>query len=72
MVEISEITEEEILPPSTPEAATTTTTDAPSSSDNNGAESRSTERLSDADEIEAAMSTVTRPSAQLLGGSLPL
>mmetsp|Transcript_17730 Transcript_17730/g.31754 ORF Transcript_17730/g.31754 Transcript_17730/m.31754 type:complete len:318 (-) Transcript_17730:129-1082(-) len=53
MVEISEVVEEETLQP------TTTTPD------NNGAESRSTERLSDADEIEAAMSTLTRPSAQL-------
>jgi calcyclin binding protein len=52
MVEISEVMEEE-----TPAAAATTT--------ENVVDSRSQERFADADEIEAALAHITRPSAQL-------
>ncbi|EED86332.1 predicted protein [Thalassiosira pseudonana CCMP1335] len=53
MVEISEVMDEE-----QPQQATASTP-------MNAADSRSAERLSDADEIEAALSHITRPSARL-------
>mmetsp|Transcript_15420 Transcript_15420/g.21909 ORF Transcript_15420/g.21909 Transcript_15420/m.21909 type:complete len:304 (+) Transcript_15420:75-986(+) len=53
MVEISEVIEEETTTPQEVEETT------------NAVESRSQERLSDADEIEAALAHVTRPSAQM-------
>mmetsp|Transcript_27794 Transcript_27794/g.47255 ORF Transcript_27794/g.47255 Transcript_27794/m.47255 type:complete len:271 (+) Transcript_27794:136-948(+) len=52
MVEISEVMEEDPQP-------------TQPSSTNNAAESRSQERLDDADEIECALSHITRPSARL-------
>mmetsp|Transcript_6603 Transcript_6603/g.11488 ORF Transcript_6603/g.11488 Transcript_6603/m.11488 type:complete len:302 (-) Transcript_6603:223-1128(-) len=56
MVEIEEIIEDD--PQQQPAAATSTT--------NNAADSRSQERLSDADEIESAvLANITRPSARL-------
>jgi len=64
MVEISEVIEEEPPtppPPPPPPAAVNETKNA-----NAAVESRSQERLSDADEIEAALSAhITRPSAQM-------
>ncbi len=54
MVEISEVIEEE-----------TTTPQEEVEEKTNAAESRSQERLSDADEIEAALAHITRPSAQM-------
>lgn len=54
MVDISEIVEEEPQQQPTPAVAP-----------NNAADSRSQERLLDADEIEAALQHITRPSAQL-------
>ena len=57
MVEISEVVEEDPQP-AAPAAAST-------SSNNNAADARAEERLSDADEIEAAMGSITRPSARL-------
>ena len=52
MVEISEVVEETSPPPAVAET-------------NNAVESRSQERLFDADEIEAVLKNITRPSAQL-------
>ncbi|KAL7469708.1 hypothetical protein ACHAXS_009956 [Conticribra weissflogii] len=57
MVEISEVPMEE--------TSTPTTTVEPPSADHTAADSRSRERLSDADEIEAALSHIVRPSARL-------
>eukprot|EP00584_Thalassiosira_punctigera_P001760 CAMPEP_0172540492 /NCGR_PEP_ID=MMETSP1067-20121228/11491_1 /TAXON_ID=265564 ORGANISM="Thalassiosira punctigera, Strain Tpunct2005C2" /NCGR_SAMPLE_ID=MMETSP1067 /ASSEMBLY_ACC=CAM_ASM_000444 /LENGTH=317 /DNA_ID=CAMNT_0013326361 /DNA_START=77 /DNA_END=1030 /DNA_ORIENTATION=- len=57
MVEISEVMEEDAP---RPQAAA-----VPAEGEDGPAESRSEERLSDADEIEMALSYVTRPSAQL-------
>jgi len=55
MVEISEVVEEEPQPVAAASPAAST----------NAADSRSKERLDDADEIEAALAHITRPSARL-------
>mmetsp|Transcript_23598 Transcript_23598/g.47749 ORF Transcript_23598/g.47749 Transcript_23598/m.47749 type:complete len:308 (-) Transcript_23598:190-1113(-) len=60
MVEISEVSMEETSPTETPK-------EEPKSADSSAdaADSRSQERLSDADEIEAALAHIARPSARL-------